>query len=228
VSKLILECESRNGIKTVRVTISTLVIAGWAGRDKAAMEHHIAELEALGVARPDATPTFYRISAARLTTDDLVEDAGSSGSGEAETVIFAFCGRLYVGLGSDHTDRKLETVGVAVSKQMCDKPVARRVWPFDEVRDHWDSLILRSHVVIDGTRHLYQEGSVAGLMPPQALIEEYSKGAGLADGTAMFGGTMPAIGGIRYADRFESTLEDPVLGRTIRLAYAVRGLPVAG
>jgi len=35
-----------------RIAITQLVIAGWTGRDKVAMEHHIAELEALGVARP--------------------------------------------------------------------------------------------------------------------------------------------------------------------------------
>ena len=34
-------------------------------------------------------------------------------------------GRLWVGVGSDHTDREVETYGVTVSKQMCDKPIAR-------------------------------------------------------------------------------------------------------
>ena len=37
-----------------------------------------------------------------------------------------------------------------------------------------------------------------------------------------------AIGGIRPAERFEVELEDPVLGRTLRHAYAVDALPVAG
>ena len=32
--------------------ISHAVIAGWTGRDREAMEKHIAELEALGVPRP--------------------------------------------------------------------------------------------------------------------------------------------------------------------------------
>lgn len=223
-----LECESHNGIASLAAGITTLVIAGWAGRDKQAMEHHIAELETLGVARPAATPTFYRVAASRLTTAETVEDAGTNASGEVETVIFALDGKLYVGLGSDHTDRKIETVGVAVSKQMCDKPLARRVWPLDEVGDHWDSLVLRSNVVIDGERLLYQEGSVAGLLTPEALMDNFSGGAGLADGTALFGGTLPAIGGIRHADRFEGELEDPVLGRSIRFGYCVMGLPIAG
>jgi hypothetical protein len=44
----------------------------------------------------------------------------------------------------------------------------------------------------------------------------------------MFGGTFPAIGGIRPADRFEFELEDPVLQRRLAQAYDVRSLPVAG
>jgi hypothetical protein len=44
----------------------------------------------------------------------------------------------------------------------------------------------------------------------------------------MLCGTLAAIGGIRPAERFEVELEDPVLGRTLRHAYAVDTLPVAG
>ena len=33
------------------VQVDRLVVAGWTGRDKAALEKHIAELEALGVKR---------------------------------------------------------------------------------------------------------------------------------------------------------------------------------
>jgi hypothetical protein len=32
----------------------TLIVAGWAGRDHAAIEHHIEELAALGISRPSA------------------------------------------------------------------------------------------------------------------------------------------------------------------------------
>ena len=40
------------------VAISDLIIGGWTGRDKAKLEEHIVELEALGVARPISTPCF--------------------------------------------------------------------------------------------------------------------------------------------------------------------------
>ena len=55
------------------VVIDELVIAGWTGRDRAAVEKHIVELEALGVQRPSRTPVFYRVSASRLTTAESVE-----------------------------------------------------------------------------------------------------------------------------------------------------------
>src|SRR5215472_2966723 len=65
------------------VTIDHLVVAGWTGRDKAAVEKHIAELEAIGVKRPASTPIFYRASAVRITTDETIEALGDASSGEA-------------------------------------------------------------------------------------------------------------------------------------------------
>lgn len=219
---------SKDGRSELVAGITEMVIAGWAGRDREAMEHHIQELEALGVARPAATPTFYRVAASRLTQDAAIQDAGPDGSGEVETFVFAAGGKLYVGLGSDHTDRKAETVGVTLSKQMCDKPVGETVWPFEEIAGHWDDLIVRSYAVIGGEKVLYQQGTLVGLLAPLDLIARYTDGGQLADGTAMFGGTMPAIGGIRSASRFEAELVDPVLERTIIVAYDVETLPVRG
>jgi hypothetical protein len=51
-------------------------VAGWTGRDVAALEKHIRELEAIGVKRPKTTPIFYRVSASLLTTDDTIQALG--------------------------------------------------------------------------------------------------------------------------------------------------------
>src|ERR1700682_1765000 len=85
------------------VQVDHAVIAGWTGRDAAAVEKHIAELEAIGVKRPATTPIFYRVSAARLTTDDGIEAVGEASGGEVEFVLLQHAGRLWVGTGSDHT-----------------------------------------------------------------------------------------------------------------------------
>jgi hypothetical protein len=216
------------GEAVLSLLLSDMVIAGWAGRDQDAMEHHIKELEALGVARPASTPTFYRVAASRLSQEPSIQDAGPDGSGEVEVFLVSVAGKLYVGIGSDHTDRKVETIGVTISKQVCDKPVSSVLWPYEEVADHWDNLILRSYAFIDGEKVLYQEGTTSGLLAPSDLIERYTGHGKLADGTAMFCGTMPAIGGIRPATRFEGEVIDPVLGRSISFAYDVEVLPVRG
>jgi hypothetical protein len=208
--------------------IRRLIIAGWTGRDVAAVEKHIRELEAIGVPRPKRTPIFYRGAAALLTTADTIEALGDASSGEVETVIYALDDGLWVGLGSDHTDRKAETVGVSLSKQMCAKPVGPRIWRYDEVVPHWDKLILRSFVRVGSERRLYQEGSVAGMRPPSELIGLYTDGGSLPQGSAMFCGTLAVHGGIAAADIFEMELEDPVLRRIIRHSYAITTLPVEG
>src|SRR5215831_946469 len=115
---------------TVAIEIERLVIAGWTGRDKTAVEKHIAELKELGVAPPFSTPTYYPVSAARLSTATDLQVLGETSSGEVEVVLVKYRGRLLIGVGSDHTDRQVETYSVGVSKQMCDKPIAPRLWEF--------------------------------------------------------------------------------------------------
>jgi hypothetical protein len=210
------------------LAIDQLVIAGWTGRDPVARDKHIAELEALGIARPATTPIYYRASARRLIQEDSIEVCGHDSSGEVEFVLIGWQGRIFVGLGSDHTDRKVESYSVTVSKQMCDKPVAPMLWELEEVAAHWDRLILRSHALIGGKRELYQEGTLDAILPVDELIRRGFGAASLPDGCAMFGGTFAAKGGVRAADRFEFELEDPVLKRTIRHAYDVITLPVFG
>lgn len=210
------------------LSIDQAVIAGWTGRDPVARDKHIAELEAIGIARPATTPIYYRVAARRLTTADSIEVSGGDSSGEVEFVLIGWQGRIFVGAGSDHTDRRVETYSVTVSKQMCDKVMAPVLWEIEEVADHWDQLILRSHASIGGARVLYQEGTLDAMLPVKDLIARGFGGKGLPDGCAMFGGTFAAKGGIRPASRFEFELEDPVLKRSIRHGYDVIELPVLG
>src|SRR5436309_2681297 len=214
--------------KPLTIRVEQAVVAGWTGRDPVARDNHIAELEAIGIARPASTPIFYRVSARRITTEDSIEVSGGDSSGEVEFVLIGWQGRIFVGLGSDHTDRKVETYSVTVSKQMCDKVLAPVLWEIEEVSDHWDQMILRSFAWIDGARVLYQEGTLDSMLPVAELIRRGFGDKGLPDGCAMFGGTFAAKGGIRPASRFEFELEDPVLKRSIRHAYDVIELPVLG
>ena len=208
--------------------IDQAVIAGWTGRDPVARDKHIAELQAIGIARPATTPIYYRVSARRLTLEDSIEVCGGDSSGEVEFVMIGWQGRIFVGCGSDHTDRKVESYSVTVSKQMCDKSIAPELWELEDVIDHWDQMILRAFAWIDGKRVLYQEGTLDAMLPVKELLARGFKDGKLPDGCAMYGGTFAAKGGIRPADRFEYELEDPVLKRVIRHGYDVIALPMLG
>jgi Protein of unknown function (DUF2848) len=225
---LSLTLQDKSSTRTGEVAIDRAVVAGWTGRDPAAVEKHIRELEALGVKRPATTPIFYRVAAARLTTGDTIEAVGESSGGEVEFVLLQHQGRLWVGTGSDHTDREVEKYGVTVSKQMCEKPIAPRFWAYEDVAPHWDRLMLRAHVVEGGKRALYQEGAVTAMMEPGALIARHVGSGRLPEGTLMFGGTLAAHGGVRATSEFAFEIEDPVLGRKIAHAYRVRTLPILG
>jgi hypothetical protein len=220
--------DARDTTIPLTLAIDRAVMAGWTGRDPVARDKHIAELEAIGIARPATTPIYYRVAARRLTMADSIEVSGVETSGEVEFVLIGWEGRIFVGVGSDHTDRKVESYSVTVSKQMCDKVMAPVLWEIEDVAGHWDRLILRSHAWIGGARVLYQEGTLDAMLPARQLIAGCFGDAGLPDGCAMFGGTFAAKGGIRPARRFEMELEDPMLKRSIRHAYDVIELPVLG
>jgi hypothetical protein len=205
--------------------VKSLVIAGWTGRNVAALEAHIKELEAIGVKRPKTVPIFYRVASSLLSTSSSIEVMADKSSGEVEFVLFALDDGLWLGLGSDHTDRKAETVGVTLSKQLCGKPVGTTLWRYDEVKPHWDKLVLRSFVPDGGKRRLYQEGPVTNMRSPEELIKLYTGGDRLAPGTAMFCGTFAVHGEISYSGRFDMELEDPVLSRKLTHGFEIVSLP---
>jgi hypothetical protein len=216
VTRLLLSLEGR----ATEVAIERAIVAGWTGRDRSVVEEHIGELEALGVPRPSSVPVFYRVSASRVTTAPTIESTAAS-SGEVEAVLLHHGGQVWVGVGSDHTDREVERFGVAVSKQLCDKPIAPQLWSYDAVAPHWDRLILRSWV--DGDV-LYQEGTLNTLLHAEELLRLMQPP--LEDGSLMFCGTLGAIGGIRSAAAFRYELSDPVRERTILGHYLMRTLPL--
>ncbi|SAI54201.1 Protein of uncharacterised function (DUF2848) [Bordetella ansorpii] len=224
--KTVFQIESNGTTRTAEVDIRNLVVAGWAGRDRAAIEHHIEELAAIGVPRPSSVPLYYRVAFNQVTQDERVQAVGGESSGEVEPFVFMLDGELHVSIASDHTDRKLEAHSVALSKQLCVKPVARQAWRHADVAGHWDELVLRSRIVENGAEVLYQEGPLSSLRTPLELIEGYTQGGkSLPDGTGMTCGTVGAIGGIRPSATFIMELHDPRLGRTISHRYDVEVLP---
>jgi 4-hydroxyphenylacetate 3-monooxygenase len=174
-----------------------LVIAGFTGRDEAAVAEHVSELAAIGVPVPPAVPCFYPLDATLLTVAGEVEVSGANTSGEAEPVLIRRGGRWYLAVGSDHTDRDLERSGIAESKAACPKPVSREVAALPGSVDDvdWDGIELSS--AVDGRP--YQRGTLAALRRPADLLARLAADPGTPatdDGDlVLFCGTLPLLGG---------------------------------
>ena len=218
-----------DGAVELTAFVDALVIAGWTGRDGAAMEAHIAELAKLGVPRPKSTPIFYRAATNLLTQKPTIEVVGEHSSGEVEPVLFSLPSGVWVGVGSDHTDRRVETVGITISKQLCAKPISSQLWRLGDIAGHWDAIIIRSFAWRHGTKRLYQEGALKLMRHPRDLLDRYcGPGKELPIGTAMFCGTIAVRGEIEPAEKYELEIEDPVLHRKISGHYSVTELPIEG
>ncbi len=217
------------GSRTEQVTLCTAIVGGWSGRNSEALQHHIDELAKIGVKPPEKTPMFYRVGVSRLSVADQIEVVGDGSSGEVEYVLMQHRGELWVGAGSDHTDREIEHMGITVAKQLCDKPLASEFWLLSEVEEHWDCLRLSAVIQENGKDVVYQDGSVSGLLSPDEMLRQLAEdGETMADGVLLFGGTCGAIGEVRFSRRFRFELIDPVLKRTISHTYCIEPVPIKG
>jgi hypothetical protein len=210
-------CEADGQSAPVEIQFDQVILVGYSGRDRDAVQAHIRELELLGVAPPPRVPAIYTVPPALVSTDSSLVVAGVETSGEAEFVLLPSARGWLVAAGSDHTDRLHEAIDVAESKVLCGKVISREVWPLEALEQHWDRLELRAWTA----DKLYQEGLLGELLTPEQLLAEV-RSAGFSTSSALiFSGTLATIGGFAYGSQFEVELYDPVLRRSLRCAYAV-------
>ncbi|MCY3617049.1 MAG: DUF2848 family protein [Acidimicrobiaceae bacterium] len=198
-----------------------LVVIGYAGRDRAAVEHHIDELAELGVPRPASIPLFMVFPPWLLSQAPSIVVAGPASSGEAEIVVVVDGDEVFATVGSDHTDRVLEAVDIVASKGVCPKPVATSGWPAAAVSGRWEDLTLSSR--IDGGV-AYQDGSAGANLPPLELVAAIPWAGPRPRCFAAFTGTVPVIGDIRPSSSFAATLAGPGLP-PLELNYRVETVP---
>lgn len=210
------------GDKELEFAVRKVFCAGYAGRNQEKVKEHIDELAKIGVPAPLRTPTVYPVSPCLFTNSPTIYVQRGKTSGEVEFVLFLQGDKILVSVGSDQTDRDLETSDIEKSKQMCEKPVASVVWNYEEVKEHWDSLILRSWITDEKGKRLYQEGAVTALLPVPDLIAVIKRETTASlDGAVIYSGTVPIAEGFVYAKQWDLELEDPVLGRKITHSYEV-------
>jgi len=193
---------------------------GSATRDPNTAVAHQQEVAKSGIhiAFDVPAPRIYPIALHALTTDDELFVQTDKTSGEVEIVLH-MADQLYVGVGSDHTDRAMETVSIPGSKQACANHVAPVFWPYDEMRDHWDECVMRSWV--DG--RLYQEVGVDAFIAPEdiiALLRERVTGVPERDFTVFCGTIVSVDKTLGYGGDWSYEMEAPK-GRKIGSAYKV-------
>ncbi|MDD4023310.1 MAG: DUF2848 family protein [Synergistales bacterium] len=212
--------------KVIEFEPKMLINAGYTGRNREAVKAHIDELALKGIPAPEKTPTYFPKVADRVIQDGTFEVLDETDhSGEGEFCLICHEGVFYVTPSSDHTDRKLEEASILKSKQIYPNVVGTRIWKLDDLLNHWDSIVMKSWVTVDGKEVLYQETTLSTLMEPQELIErikELLRDPENLDGLMVFSGTVAALFELTYSPTFKVVLEDPVRKRSISCSYDMR------
>ncbi len=205
-------------------TITKVINAGFAGRDQESVSKHIEELKKQGVPTPEHTPTLYPVSPYMVTQENSIYVLDERTSGEAEYVLMIRDNDVYVGVGSDHTDRALEIDSIPKSKQIYPNVISREIWLLEDIRDVWDQLLLRSWVVIAKERRLYQKARLSALLPPDELLDlvrSNSKHKSL-DGSLIYSGTVPlSTGEMLFGEQFEVALLNPLNQMKLNCSYEI-------
>jgi 4-hydroxyphenylacetate 3-monooxygenase len=131
---------------------------------------------------------------------------------------------MYVGVGSDHTDRELEAINIPWSKQVAPNVLAPMVWDWKEVAPHWDEVLLESYVSDEGGRKLFQQAGVAEFWTPEEMRDSLDGRIKLVEEgfLMLFSGTVVSVDGqLNYGREWTIRMIDPVLERKIEHTYHV-------
>jgi hypothetical protein len=219
--------ESKQGRRQLAFNYSRMINAGYVGKNQEEVRRHIEELAAKGIQGPKSIPVLFPVVCHALTTGSMIEVYGNETSGEVEYVLCVVSeNEVYVGLGSDHTDRHLEETDIPRSKQICPNLMSRTVWPLGEVEEHWDDLLISASVVKNAEAILYQEGRLGLLLNPAELMAFVkTKISGPLQNLIIFSGTMGTLTGeFVFGESFEAKLIDEKTNRRLEISYDVRPL----
>lgn len=209
--------------RQVAVEPRLVICAAFTGRQRETVMQHLREVAHLGVKLPDRVPSFFAVTPDLLTQSPEIIVQGDRTSGEIEMALWKSGGELFVSLCSDHTDRDLESYSIPKSKQVCPKVISTWALPLNQCQEIWDDIVIRASVCEDGEWQVYQQGAMALLLGPAALLQEL--GRDLNDGEFLFGGTIPTTRGfISWSPdyRLEAILPD---GRVLSHNYRVVHIP---
>ena len=226
MSTLQLKLVRKDASAPVTFNVRRMVNAGYVGRDQAAVKAHIEELAREGIAPPPSVPMLFPVLTSTITTGSTIETVEDHTSGEAEFVLLLKGGKMWVGVGSDHTDRSLEARSMLNSKQVCPNVMSKDVWEFEEIKGHWDQIVLQSWTKPDWNSDaiLYQKAPLAKILSAPELVDLVKSRMRDDDceGLVIFSGTVPILTKeMIYGTYFRSELIDPVMNRQLTCEYSI-------
>lgn len=198
-----------------------LINAGYTGRDQAAVKEHVEELKKMGVIAPDKTPCFFPKGPDRIQRDGVIYPLDINCSGEVEFVLLVAEDGWYITVGCDIFDYKVEGFQADKSKLLYPNYLAKEVWKYEEVKDHWDELVIRSWIGPDHAT-LYQESKLEKVMHIEDMVKEMEAHLkdGAVTGTVLSGGSVACfVDGMPCMECMEFEIYDPVLDRRIESHY---------
>ena len=172
MSKMKFLLMTKDGAQEKEINYDQVFAIGYAGRNMEKTMEHIRG--AGGTARSSGPEENSDDISVRHVSADPGKDLhfiGEKTCGEVEYVMVVTGGKLYIGLGSDHTDRELEGMSVPKAKQICAKPIGTILWDYEEIKEHWETIKLYSYQTVDGEEILYQQGTLADIMDPGMILE---------------------------------------------------------
>lgn len=198
-----------------------LINAGYTGRNQEAVRAHVEELRKVGIPAPQKTPVFFPKAADLIRQEGVISALDKDCSGEVEFVLLATEDGWYITVGCDVFDFRVEGFQSDKSKCLYPNYLAASAWRYEDVKDHWDELVLRSWIGPDHAT-LYQEGTLSQILHVEDMVEMLKPCLvdGVVPGTVLSGGSLGCfVEGMPYMECFEFELEDPVLNRKIKGSY---------
>jgi len=221
----VLNLEEKNSNNQIAFNVHHMFNAGFSGSDQKDVQKHVSELAKLGIPAPNTIPMLFPVSNNLATTSQNIQVQHSHTSGEIEYVLLWGKDDIYITVGSDHTDRLAEKYGIPLSKQVYPNILASSVWPFSDIKDHFDQIEILSWVNQGNSMVIYQKGKLGDLMSPEKWVEHFNKMNANNTGNVFFSGTIDTKEGtLVFGDRYILELNDPVLNRSIKHEYSVEVL----
>ncbi|PHH96020.1 DUF2848 domain-containing protein [Fusobacterium nucleatum] len=211
-----------SSIGKIEFDLKRLLIVGYSGSNIEKIMEHIKELkEHLGVPEPKKIPTIFECSKELLTKEKDIKFVGNMTSGEVEYLIIKHLNEIYIGIGSDHTDRKLESISVLKAKQICPKPIGEEVWLYKDIKESWNEIEAESYQNINGQRVLYQKGRLSEILSVEKIISELENRVGNIEDSIIFSGTVPLESNFKYGDEFICKIFDKSNNSSLNLNYKI-------